>query len=104
MTISRYIIIYQLSVIQNLEKMNISRDAKINHIAILIAMESEATPYVTAMNLQKIDSECPQLSCSIYQGEFHGGKVSVIVNGKDKRYNVDCVGTTPGMTEDSFNT
>lgn len=73
-----------------------SEDKEIKNIVILIAMEAEGKPYITAMDLKKVESKVPQFPTLFYEGEFHGGIVSVVLNGKDKRFEVDNVGTTPG--------
>jgi 5'-methylthioadenosine nucleosidase len=76
--------------------MTTADDKAIKHIAILIAMEAEGKPYIESMNLKKIPSKYPEMPSLIYQGEYNSGLVSVVLNGKDKKYEVDCVGTTPG--------
>jgi hypothetical protein len=70
----------------------------IRHIAVIIAMEAEAHPFLKALNLQPYEwSKTVFLPCHAYQGKFSDdGIVSVIVNGKDRRFDVDSVGTTPG--------
>jgi 5'-methylthioadenosine nucleosidase len=85
---------------QNNKKMSSvpqNHEKEIKHIAILMAMEAEGKPYIDSHNLEKIPTKFPHLPCAFYQGEFNGGKVTVVLNGKDKRYDIDCVGTTPGM-------
>jgi hypothetical protein len=74
-----------------------NHEKEIKHIAILMAMEAEGKPYIDSHNLEKIPTKFPHLPCAFYHGEFNGGKVTVVLNGKDKRYGIDCVGTTPGM-------
>lgn len=81
-----------------------STDKEIKNIVILIAMEAEGKPYINAMNLKKVESKVPNFPTVFYEGEFHGGKVSVVLNGKDKRYDVDNVGTTPGNMFSSYST
>lgn len=76
--------------------MSYNEEAEIKNIVILIAMEAEGKPYIDAMHLEKVESKIPQFPTTYYEGEFHGGKVTVVLNGKDKRYEVDNVGTTPG--------
>mmetsp|Transcript_30616 Transcript_30616/g.33452 ORF Transcript_30616/g.33452 Transcript_30616/m.33452 type:complete len:249 (+) Transcript_30616:42-788(+) len=75
--------------------MSYNEEAEIKNIVILIAMEAEGKPYIDAMHLEKVESKVPQFPTTYYEGEFHGGKVTVVLNGKDKRYEVDNVGTTP---------
>ncbi len=73
------------------------QDKEIKHVVLLIAMEAEGKPLIEALGLHKIDLENKISPCIIYQGEYHNGTLSVVLNGKDKRYEVDSVGTTPGM-------
>jgi len=72
-----------------------AEDIHIKHIAVIIAMEAEGKPLIEHLNLQKIQNITPFAPCVVYQGEFDGGKVSVVLAGKDHRYGTDCVGTTP---------
>ena len=69
---------------------------KIEHILFIIAMEQEAQPLLTKLNLPKIDNLIPNSPCLVFSGEYKNGvKVSVVTNGKCARYNVDNVGTVP---------
>jgi hypothetical protein len=71
-------------------------DKEIKHVVILIAMEAEGKPLIEGYDLKKVDNKNKIAHCVVYQGNYHGGLVSVVVNGKDQRYDVDSVGTTPG--------
>jgi hypothetical protein len=74
-----------------------SDDLLIQHIAVIIAMEAEAQPFLTAYNLQPCAWKSNVfLPCTAYQGPFGQGTVTVIVLGKDKRFDVCSVGTTSG--------
>jgi 5'-methylthioadenosine nucleosidase len=73
----------------------ISSARKIDHVVILIAMVAEAEPFVTKMNLNPIAAEHPGAPCVIHTGTHNGYKVSVVTNGKDKKFGVDNVGTVP---------
>lgn len=53
-------------------------------------------PLVNHLGLKELKKTHEKLPLRVFQGDINGGKVSVILNGKDKTYGVDCVGTTPG--------
>lgn len=69
----------------------------IKHILLLFAMEAEAEHFVKEMNLNSMELKTPNSPCKLYHGEYKNGKVSCVVNGKDSRYGVDLVGTSPGI-------
>eukprot|EP01031_Cornospumella_fuschlensis_P024628 gene24629-29756_t len=71
-------------------------DKTVQHIAMVIAMEAEAAPFLKAFDLQPYTFREPMfLPCQAYQGKISDDSiVSVIVFGKDRRFNVDSVGTT----------
>jgi hypothetical protein len=71
-------------------------DKEIKHVVVLVAMEAEGKPLIEALGLQKIDLDNKISHCVVYQGPYHNGTLSVVLNGKDKRYEIDSVGTTPG--------
>lgn len=71
-------------------------DKTVKHVVVLIAMEAEGRPLIDALQLQLIPNKNTVAHCHVYQGNYHGGLVSVVLNGKDNRYEVDSVGTTPG--------
>lgn len=74
-------------------------DRIIKHVAVIIAMEAEAHPFLKALKLSPVRWKTNVfLPCYAYQGPMGDhGTVTVIINGKDKRFDVDSVGTTPGM-------
>jgi nucleoside phosphorylase len=65
----------------------------VNHVLFVIAMESEAQPFITAMSLQPLSNEI-ESPCQIFSGLRNGKKVSVVINGKSSRFGVDNVGTS----------
>ncbi len=71
-------------------------DKEINRVLVLIAMEAEARPLLDALQLTKLPMNVPFAAFELYQGEYKGKILSVVTNGKDARFNVDNVGTTPG--------
>lgn len=75
-------------------------DKPIKHIALLIAMEAEAHPLIEHLQLKLVPNKFQFCPLKIFQGEFHGGLLSVILNGKDQTFGVDNVGTTPGKFEE----
>ena len=66
------------------------------NIVIIMAMEVEALPLITRLRIASppIVIE-PPLSIVAYQGSFESAIVTIVVNGKDKRYAVDSIGTQP---------
>lgn len=69
----------------------------INHVAVMIAMEAEAQPFLKSLHLEPVKWKTNVfLPCYAYQGQMGGGTVTIVINGKDKRFDVDSVGTTPG--------
>lgn len=67
----------------------------VHNILFVIAMESEALPLLTRLSLIPVDNILPNSPCKIYSGTHNGAKVSVVINGKCPRFNVDFVGTVP---------
>eukprot|EP00607_Mallomonas_marina_P010044 CAMPEP_0182419650 /NCGR_PEP_ID=MMETSP1167-20130531/4058_1 /TAXON_ID=2988 /ORGANISM="Mallomonas Sp, Strain CCMP3275" /LENGTH=231 /DNA_ID=CAMNT_0024594681 /DNA_START=197 /DNA_END=892 /DNA_ORIENTATION=- len=58
-------------------------------------MEAEAKPLIDKLKLKNrsiVDTSAP---CELYSGSYKGCAVTVVTNGKDKRFGVDNVGTTP---------
>lgn len=78
------------------ENVSVLGDKVVNHVAVLIAMEAEGKPYINKMGFQQIENKHKKCPTVMYQGRFHGGLVTVVLNGKDTRYEIDNVGTTPG--------
>jgi hypothetical protein len=72
-------------------------DKKINRILILVAMEAEAQPLLDALQLSKVPAKVPFAPFQVFAGSYKGHHVTVVTNGKDARFKVDNVGTTPGM-------
>ena len=70
-------------------------DKKINHVLFVIAMEQEAQPLLNELHLAKVDNVYPHAPSILHTGTYKGVEVSVVVNGKCPRYNVDNVGTVP---------
>ena len=71
-------------------------DKTVKHVVVLIAMEAEGKPLIDALQLHQIPNKNNVSKCVVYQGPYHGGLVSVVLNGKDQKFEVDSVGTTPG--------
>lgn len=61
-------------------------------IALIMAMDEEASPIVKALSLEPKGYLCPPLPMRLYQGEWHGKQISLVVSGKCKRYGVDHIG------------
>lgn len=68
----------------------------INSIAIVMAMKAEARPVIEGLNLVStqggFDSRLP---FEIYKGAIGEAGIQLIINGKDKLYDVDNVATQP---------
>lgn len=71
-------------------------DKTIARVLILIAMEAEARPLLDALQLSECDVKVPYAQFRVFSGDYKGQHVSVVINGKDARFKVDSVGTTPG--------
>jgi len=69
---------------------------KINHVSILMAMESEASPLIKILNLNRQDNTFRKgIPFETYQGHFENLLVTLITSGKDKDYQVDNIATQP---------
>jgi|APSaa5957512622_1039677.scaffolds.fasta_scaffold00743_10 5'-methylthioadenosine nucleosidase len=69
---------------------------EINHISILMAMESEASPLIESLNLKKQNSIFRHgIPFEAYQGSFEKLLITLMTSGKDKDYQVDNVATQP---------
>ncbi|MBU2646497.1 5'-methylthioadenosine nucleosidase [bacterium] len=67
---------------------------KPDHIALVIAMNSEAAPLIKTLALEKKADLFPApLPFELYQGEAAGKRISVIVSGLDREHGVNNVGT-----------
>lgn len=78
-------------------------DKVVKHILVLVAMEQEAEPLVYHLDhLPLIQSSFASSRHKIYSGPHNGFTVSIVTNGKDKNFGVDCVGTTPGAYQTEF--
>lgn len=72
-------------------------DKPILHVLVIIAMEAEAGPFISSLGqLSVVEPLVPFAPFKIHSGP-HGAsyKVTVVQNGKDKRFGVDNVGTVP---------
>jgi len=71
---------------------------KIKNIVIAVAMEAEASPFVSHLSLEKDDSFFPaKLPFKAFVGTHESCQLTVVTNGKDAVYGtgVDNVGTVP---------
>ncbi len=69
---------------------------KIDNIALIIAMRSEAAPLIEAMDLKKQDGAFPgKTPFEGYDGSYEGKQVSVIVSGRSRVHGIDNVATQP---------
>ena len=75
-----------------------ANDACVSHILVVIAMEAEAQPLLSALNLTQIDSSVPNAPGLLFSGNYGENdvfRISVAVNGKSDQFKVDNVGTVP---------
>lgn len=80
------------------EKRKMSETLKndVKHVLFVIAMEAEAKPFLDHLSLKLIEHDHKSLSLQLFQGVYKENmKITVAVNGKCNRFNVDNVGTTP---------
>jgi 5'-methylthioadenosine nucleosidase len=64
-------------------------------ILVLIAMEAEAAPFCEHMNLKLTPCKTPHAPGLMYEGTHRQCRLILVTNGKDSKYMVDSVGTTP---------
>ena len=63
-------------------------------ILLVIAMEAEAAPVIAALGAVEIDGHAP-LPMRVHAAELDGLTVRVAVNGADRRFGADSIGTIP---------
>jgi hypothetical protein len=74
-----------------------SDDKVIKHVLVLVAMEAEASILIEHMShLSPLASTFPHFPHKIVSGPHNGYTLSIVTNGKDAKFGVDNVGTTPG--------
>ena len=61
-------------------------------IAIIVAMEAEASKLIQELNFQKIASIEPKLSIEAFQTTYKNLNIHLVLNGKDKTHQVDSIG------------
>lgn len=65
------------------------------NICIIMAMKSEAEPFLTQLkNFEKVNHNYHE-SLEIYKGFLEEKTVHVLIAGKSPSFNVDCIGTLP---------
>ncbi|MCW7554844.1 hypothetical protein NX722_19930 [Endozoicomonas gorgoniicola] len=64
-------------------------------ITMIVAMKQEAAPIIKHLNLSEVKMQDPVLTCQAFQGNYKGLDISLVVNGTDREYNVESVGTQP---------
>ena len=74
-----------------------SSSKTVSHVLVIIAMEAEAGPLISSLGyLTRVESDVRFAPFKIYSGQHESDcKVTVVTNGKDKRFGVDNVGTVP---------
>jgi nucleoside phosphorylase len=67
---------------------------KIKHICFIIAMAGEARPLIEHYGLEPVTTIWPDFTpMSAYQKNYRHGKITLIINGHDERYDIDNIGT-----------
>ncbi|MGA0801103.1 MAG: 5'-methylthioadenosine nucleosidase [Ilumatobacteraceae bacterium] len=61
-------------------------------IAVVMAMAAEAAPIVSTLDARSVTSPSP-LVTRWFDAERHGAEVRVAINGRDRRFGVDSIGT-----------
>ncbi|MCG8475754.1 MAG: hypothetical protein MI784_09810 [Cytophagales bacterium] len=65
------------------------------NVTIIMAMEAEAKPIIEELKLQPAANPAPELPMRFFEGTLGQLQINLIVNGKDPRHGVDCIGTQP---------
>ncbi|BDD10546.1 5'-methylthioadenosine/S-adenosylhomocysteine nucleosidase [Fulvitalea axinellae] len=60
-----------------------------------MAMEAEAAPLIERLGFSKVETDEPQLPFLAYETQFGELELSLVINGKDRRFGVESVGTQP---------
>lgn len=64
------------------------------HTVVLMAMRDEAHAIIEAMQLKPVTLQgASSLPMELYQGQFKGAMLSLLLSGRDPRYDVDYIGT-----------
>lgn len=67
-------------------------DALVRRIAVVMAMAAEAAPILAALQARSVTSPAP-LVARWFDAERHGAEVRIAINGRDRRFGVDSIGT-----------
>lgn len=65
----------------------------IKHICLLMAMRDEALPIISKLGLQPVNLLPGDLPFQLYQGQLEQLTLSLVISGRDPRYDVDNIGT-----------
>jgi len=64
------------------------------HICFIIAMEGEAKPLINQFKLLLQENIFPStLPMKLYQNHYRGHKISLVINGRDEKHDIDNIGT-----------
>jgi 5'-methylthioadenosine nucleosidase len=72
-----------------------SAEKSVKHIAVIMAMEAEASHFIEQEGLKAVDHSPVHGIAKIYQGIVRGCEITLILPGKDADLGVDNVGTAP---------
>ena len=67
-------------------------DANVRRIAVVMAMAAEAAPILASLQARSVTSPAP-LVTRWFDAERHGAEIRVEINGRDRRFGVDSIGT-----------
>lgn len=76
-----------------------SAEKSVKHIAVIMAMEAEASHFIEQEGLKAADHSPVHGIAKIYQGTVRGCEITLILPGKDVDLGVDNVGTAPGRLQ-----
>lgn len=67
-------------------------DRIVRRIALVMAMAAEAAPVLATLQARSVTSPAP-LVTRWFDAERHGAEIRVAINGRDRRFGVDSIGT-----------
>ena len=64
-------------------------------ITLIVAMAQEAMPLIAYFDLQPCADFTSKATCRAFAGQYKGLDISLVINGTDPHFHVECVGTEP---------
>ena len=63
-------------------------------ICFIIAMEGEAKGFINKLDLKELVKPFPSyIPVRVFQNNYHNLEITLLINGKDEKYNIDNIGT-----------